>query len=125
MSEASKRIALKSVARNKVNVFEMAPETALLAFYDRDEIKIVRDRCPHMGGPLGKGKLSSCQRTLTCPWHGYKFSTATLTVIENPNEITWAKPLGEEVLGKYKPPQYRLSKVNYRLESDTIVLDDV
>lgn len=125
MRNDSKRIALKSVARNKVNVFDLTPETAVLVFYDRDEIRVVRERCPHMGGPLGKGKLSPCHRTLTCPWHGYKFSTVTLTVIENPNENTWVKPLGEAVLGTYKPPQYRLRKVNYRLENDTIVLDEV
>ena len=27
--------------------------------------------CPHMGGPLGEGKLSGT--VVTCPWHGWTF----------------------------------------------------
>ena len=27
--------------------------------------------CPHLGGPLGKGKLHGC--IVTCPWHGWQF----------------------------------------------------
>ena len=31
--------------------------------------------CPHMGGPLGSGKLEGC--VLTCPWHGWTFDVRT------------------------------------------------
>lgn len=31
--------------------------------------------CPHMGGPLGEGKLDGC--IVTCPWHGWTFDVRT------------------------------------------------
>jgi len=31
--------------------------------------------CPHMGGPLGSGKLSG--HVITCPWHGWTFDVRT------------------------------------------------
>ena len=31
--------------------------------------------CAHQGGPLGKGAL--CDRTLTCPWHGWQYDLPT------------------------------------------------
>jgi len=31
--------------------------------------------CPHMGGPLGSGKLEGC--VLACPWHGWTFDVRT------------------------------------------------
>jgi nitrite reductase (NADH) small subunit/3-phenylpropionate/trans-cinnamate dioxygenase ferredoxin subunit len=31
--------------------------------------------CPHMGGPLGEGKLEGC--VVSCPWHGWTFDVRT------------------------------------------------
>ena len=31
--------------------------------------------CPHMGGPLGEGKLNGF--VVTCPWHGWTFDVRT------------------------------------------------
>ncbi len=31
--------------------------------------------CPHLGGPLGHGRLDG--RVLTCPWHGWQFDVTT------------------------------------------------
>jgi nitrite reductase/ring-hydroxylating ferredoxin subunit len=31
--------------------------------------------CPHLGGPLGYGRLEDC--VLSCPWHGWQFNVAT------------------------------------------------
>ena len=38
------------------------------AFYALDGV------CPHQGGPLGKGCLMG--RIVTCPWHGWQFTSA-------------------------------------------------
>ena len=29
------------------------------------------NQCPHMGGPLGKGRVEGT--TIVCPWHAWKF----------------------------------------------------
>ena len=31
--------------------------------------------CPHMGGPLGEGKLEG--HVVSCPWHGWTFDVRT------------------------------------------------
>jgi len=32
-------------------------------------------KCPHEGGPLGKGEIENGH--VTCPWHGYAFQPCT------------------------------------------------
>ena len=39
----------------------------------RGEIGAVEDRCLHRGAPLSKGRV--CQERLTCPYHGWEYST--------------------------------------------------
>ena len=123
MQQKSKPIPLASVAKDKLNVFEINRDLTVLVFYDGDEIKVVREQCPHMGGPLGKGKFSACDHMLACPWHGYRFSTSSLTLIENPNEATWIVPLAKGEFDKYKTPPYKLTKVKFRIEDETILVD--
>jgi nitrite reductase/ring-hydroxylating ferredoxin subunit len=42
----------------------------------------IADKCTHVGGPLGKGKLAGS--VVECPWHGSKFDVKTVAVIEGP-----------------------------------------
>jgi nitrite reductase/ring-hydroxylating ferredoxin subunit len=37
----------------------------------------VQNRCPHMAGPLGRGRADSKQKTISCPFHGWKFDIST------------------------------------------------
>jgi nitrite reductase/ring-hydroxylating ferredoxin subunit len=40
------------------------------------------NKCPHLGGPLGKGKLTG--NIIQCPWHGSKFDVKTGAVVGGP-----------------------------------------
>jgi nitrite reductase/ring-hydroxylating ferredoxin subunit len=65
---------------------------------DNDAVHIWPAACPHEGGSLGKGKLlENCR--LECPWHGLKFSAATLTV---------------------QQPEAEAYGFSYRLDSNTV-----
>ena len=44
-------------------------------FHTEEGVFALDGICPHQGGPLGKGKLSSC--VVTCPWHGWQFDVRT------------------------------------------------
>lgn len=35
----------------------------------------IDNRCPHRGGPLGKGTVDGS--TVVCPWHGWSFDVTT------------------------------------------------
>jgi nitrite reductase (NADH) small subunit len=39
------------------------------------EIRVLSGVCPHAGGPLGNGALDG--GTITCPFHGWEFDSAT------------------------------------------------
>jgi nitrite reductase/ring-hydroxylating ferredoxin subunit len=39
------------------------------------EFHALQPACPHLGGPLGHGRLDGC--VLTCPWHGWQFDVTT------------------------------------------------
>ena len=40
------------------------------------------NRCTHVGGPLGEGKVEGTQ--VTCPWHGSVFDIITGAVVKPP-----------------------------------------
>jgi nitrite reductase/ring-hydroxylating ferredoxin subunit len=42
----------------------------------------IANKCTHVGGPLGKGKLVGS--VVTCPWHGSKFDVKTGAVVSGP-----------------------------------------
>lgn len=39
------------------------------------KIGVIDNACPHMGGPLGEGKIEDGY--IICPWHGYQFHPCT------------------------------------------------
>ena len=62
----------------------------------RGEIRGVRNRCPHHGGPLCLGKVEerlvgepggyglTGTPVLRCPWHGWEFDPATGACVDDP-----------------------------------------
>jgi nitrite reductase/ring-hydroxylating ferredoxin subunit len=49
------------------------------------------EKCSHLGGPLAEGELDG--ETVTCPWHGSKFSIEDGSVLVGP--ATYAQPCFE------------------------------
>jgi len=39
------------------------------------EVRVLSGVCPHAGGPLGNGAIDA--GTITCPFHGWEFDSAT------------------------------------------------
>jgi nitrite reductase/ring-hydroxylating ferredoxin subunit len=54
-------------------------------------IFVLAEKCSHLGGPLADGKLEG--ETVTCPWHGSKFSLRDGSVINGP--ATYSQPCFE------------------------------
>ena len=63
----------------------------------RGEVRGVRNRCPHHGGPLCRGKVVERltgapggyalvdEPVLRCPWHGWEFDPATGACLDDPS----------------------------------------
>ena len=70
---------------HRVVVMDLSRHNALLVGHDRyfvfesaAHLQLVRDRCPHRGGPLSLARLTPDGRRLTCPWHGTRVGVAAL-----------------------------------------------
>ncbi|MDA4115780.1 MAG: non-heme iron oxygenase ferredoxin subunit [Thaumarchaeota archaeon] len=64
-----------------MKVVKVAGTDVLLANV-QGELCAIGNKCTHVGGPLGKGKLDGS--VVTCPWHGSKFDVKTGAVIAGP-----------------------------------------
>lgn len=48
---------------------------------------VVRDNCPHRGGPIHLGQFDCQKNTIICPWHGLTVSTTSLQQLAIP--VVW------------------------------------
>ncbi len=71
-------------------------------------------KCPHLGGPLHKGKISD-GHIIECPWHHSKFDMRTGEVIA---WSTWP-PVANVVLGAISPEK-RLTVYPTRVQDGQI-----
>lgn len=69
----------------RVVVMDLKRHNTVLAGHDRFFVfdadgrpLLVRDRCPHRGGPLSLGRQTADGRRLVCPWHGTKVGVAAV-----------------------------------------------
>ena len=59
----------------------------------------IDNTCLHRGGPLGEGELDG--KTVTCPWHGWRYDVTTGANEMNPSVVVakyQVKIEGEDVL---------------------------
>jgi Rieske 2Fe-2S protein len=75
----------KGEAMRRVVAIDVDLHNTVLVGHDRyflfqsdSRLWLVRDRCPHRGGPLSLGQPTPDGKRLICPWHGTKVSTAAL-----------------------------------------------
>jgi nitrite reductase/ring-hydroxylating ferredoxin subunit len=59
-----------------------AGEKTLALFNIGGTFYAIENRCTHVGGPLGEGRLSGS--VVTCPWHGSRFDVTTGQVVGPP-----------------------------------------
>jgi phenylpropionate dioxygenase-like ring-hydroxylating dioxygenase large terminal subunit len=69
---------------SRVVVMDLRRHNTVLVGHDRyfifdadDRPLLVRDWCPHRGGPLSLGRRTT-DRRLACPWHGTKVGVAAV-----------------------------------------------
>ena len=55
----------------------VAHDKPMALFNVNGEFYAINFVCPHMGGPLGDGKLIGGGEVVACPWHGWTFDVRT------------------------------------------------
>lgn len=56
----------------------MAGHDRFFVFRSAGKVQLVRDSCPHRGGPLSLARLTPDGKRLTCPWHGTRVGVAAI-----------------------------------------------
>jgi nitrite reductase/ring-hydroxylating ferredoxin subunit len=72
---------VKEVSPGSGKVVQAAGKTLAL-FNIAGKFYAIDNRCTHVGGPLGEGKVAGT--VVTCPWHGSRFDVTTGQVVEGP-----------------------------------------
>jgi nitrite reductase/ring-hydroxylating ferredoxin subunit len=114
-------IDVAGLRRGALNARDVGDGVAVVVIADDRGLTVLRDVCPHMGGPLSEGSYCREDRTLQCPWHGYVFSLETGEFKLNPVDPSWDKVKAR--CRSYKPenaPRYRLPLMEYELRGDRV-----
>jgi len=112
-------IELRDLHRGAVQVRDVGEGVEVVVIPDGDKLYVLREACPHMGGPLSQATYCRKDGTLECPWHGYLFDVATGALRDNPNERIMAS-LREptECFRPERAPRYALTLLAYTVIGD-------
>jgi nitrite reductase (NADH) small subunit/3-phenylpropionate/trans-cinnamate dioxygenase ferredoxin subunit len=66
-------------------------------FLDQGNYYAMDDTCPHQGAPLSDGML--CEKTVTCSWHGWRFSLEDGRWLDSPKGGTRVDTYPVRVVG--------------------------
>ena len=114
-------MAIEDVREGQINVKVLSSGRKALVFRTGDQISVFSEVCPHMGADISEGTYCADKGTLRCHWHGYGFSSADGTFLDNPNVQIMAK-LREptEHFDPDRTPRYRLKQIPVRVEDRMI-----
>ena len=70
-------IDVPGLDKKGLNYRDVGDGLAVVAFYERGQLRVYRDLCSHMGASMSEGYYDPRRSTLSCPWHGMKFDAAT------------------------------------------------
>lgn len=109
-------IELSGLSRGVMNRRRLDADIEAVVILRGEELSIIRDLCPHMGGPLSEGEFRAEEGELECPWHGYCYKAEDGSFLRNPNDAIFEKLKG--CWQSYKPekmPKYRLQLFSYEI----------
>jgi nitrite reductase/ring-hydroxylating ferredoxin subunit len=113
-------------------------------FRVEDEFFAIRNRCPHQGGPLCKGRLSQWAvasapgqvrmegppRLVACPWHGWEYDLETGQSFMGPGEtrvkayeVAVERIPPEAIEAGREPGPYVAETFTVYVEEDYVVVD--
>jgi nitrite reductase (NADH) small subunit len=75
------RVAAGDVREGEGRVVEAGGRTVAV-FNVEGRYYAIDNTCPHRGGPLGEGDVDG--RTVTCPWHAWRWDITTGANVNNP-----------------------------------------
>lgn len=112
-------IELRGLRRGVVQLQDLGEGVQVVVIAEGDRLYVLREVCPHMGGPLSEASYCQKDGTLQCPWHGYVFDVATGALKDNPNErIMAALRTPTECFRPERAPRYALTSLSFTVVGD-------
>ncbi len=65
--------AFSTLVEGKPAVMELANGKSLVLIRIGDDVQAFHNACAHLGLPIDGGTVSIEDKTITCPWHGFRF----------------------------------------------------
>lgn len=90
----SKRFKLaekKDIPPGHSLIIDLPNGCQIALFNVEGKIYALDNTCPHMGGPLGEGKIE--KGCVTCPWHAWTFDIKTGLCINVPGDDATSIPI--------------------------------
>lgn len=112
-------IELRGLRQGTLQVRDLGEGVEVVVIRAGEKLYVLREVCPHMGGPLSQATYCRKEGTLECPWHGYLFDVATGALKDNPNERIMASL--RQPSACFKPegtPRYALTLLAYTIAGD-------
>ena len=114
-------IELRDLRSGTLQVRDLGEGVEVVVIREGDKLHVLREVCPHMGGPLSQATYCRKDGTLECPWHGYVFDVATGALRDNPNErIMAALRQPTECFRPEHAPRYALTLLTYTVVGDRV-----
>jgi nitrite reductase/ring-hydroxylating ferredoxin subunit len=112
-------IELRDLRRGTLQTRDLGDGVEVVVIQDGERLHVLREVCPHMGGPLGQATYCQKDGTLECPWHGYVFDVATGALKDNPNaRIMAALRQPTACFRPERTPRYALTRLAYTVVGD-------
>jgi nitrite reductase/ring-hydroxylating ferredoxin subunit len=112
-------VPIKELKVGRLHHIKVSDDLEVVILKEGSTIKVFRDQCSHMGAPLSEGRYCEKSRTLRCPWHGYRFSVESGSLVENPNIPVWTCLTGYyKSFRPEKTPHYKLISIPFEIDGD-------
>ena len=99
MSEFQKVATVDEIPVGKAKSFEV--DDRVIAIFNIDgTFTAIDDMCPHMGASLCEGDFSVTDKTVSCPWHAWRFNVVDGAWSDNPRiktDVFDVKLIGDEI----------------------------
>jgi Fe-S cluster biogenesis protein NfuA/nitrite reductase/ring-hydroxylating ferredoxin subunit len=81
------------VVEGTIHRMALADGKSLVLIRVGSELQAFRNECAHLGLPIDGGMLDVADRTITCPWHGFRFDCTTGECLSHPQAQLEQVPL--------------------------------
>ena len=75
---------LDDLDASRAHRMDLADGKSLVLVRSGDGVQAFRNECAHLGLPIDGGQVDAAERTITCPWHGFRYDCTNGECLSHP-----------------------------------------